>query len=146
MRRRAGDNFQHAILLELRKGAYHVTLDLVQIKIPSGDKALGIKPRQLVQVRVACCPLNLAPGQLDATIKIPLRAMLKKRIPQHGAKRWSHRQSQTNWDALGRESPENPKQRNVGLSDSLEEPILLMKLLVFGMPNKWEMSVEEKSQ
>ena len=44
------------------------------------------------------------------------------------------------------EPPENAQQGNVGLDDRFKEPILLMKLFVFGVPNKWEMSVEEKSQ
>ena len=146
VRRRTGDNLQHAILLELRKSADHVAPDLVEIKIPSGDKVIGIKTRQFVELRIACRPFNFEPRQFDTTIEIPLGAMLEKRISQHGAKRWSHCQSQSNRNVLRVESPENAQQGNVGLDNSLKEPILLMKLLVFGVPNKREMSVEEKSQ
>ena len=51
-----------------------------------------------------------------------------------------------NGKALGRKPSKNAQQGNVGLNDSLKEPILLMKLFVLGVPNKWEMSVEEESQ
>ncbi len=72
--------------------------------------------------------------------------MLEKRIPQHGAKRRSHRQRQPNRNALRIEPPENAQQGNVRLDNGFKKPILLMKLFVFGVPNKREMSVEEKSQ
>ena len=107
---------------------------------------IGIKTRQFVELRIACRPFNFEPGQFDSAIDIPLCAMLEKRIPQHGAKRWSHRQSQTDRNVLRVEPPENAQQGNVGLDNGFKEPIFLMKLFVFGVPNKREMSMEEKSQ
>ena len=146
VRRRASDDLEHAIFLELRKGADDVAVDLVQIKIASRDEALTIKMREPVEVRVAGRPFNFAPRQLHSTIEIPLGAMLEKRIPQHGAKRRSHRQSQPNRSAIVGEPSKNAQQGNVGLDDGLKEPILLVKLLVFRMPDEREVSVEEESQ
>jgi hypothetical protein len=38
------------------------------------------------------------------------------------------------------------QQRNIGLNDPLEQPVLLVELFMLGMPNEGEMRVEEESQ
>ncbi len=72
--------------------------------------------------------------------------MLEKRIPQHGTKRWSHRESNPNRNALRGEASKNLQQGNVGLHDAFKEPILFMKLVLLGMSNEGEMRVEKESQ
>ena len=72
--------------------------------------------------------------------------MLEKRVPQHGTKRRSHRQSDSNRNALRSEASKNLQQRDVGLDNTFKEPILLMKLVMLRMSNEGEMRVEEESQ
>jgi hypothetical protein len=72
--------------------------------------------------------------------------MLEQRIPQHGAKRWRHRESQPDRNTLGVEASKNLQKGDIGLNDTLEQPILLVKLIVLGMSDEGEMRVEEESQ
>ena len=68
--------------------------------------------------------------------------MLEKRI-LNMAQSVESSSKPTDRNVLRVEPPENAQQGNVGLDNVFKVPILLMKLFVFGVPNKREVSMEE---
>ena len=63
MRRRAGDDLEQAIFLELRKRADNIPSDLIEIKVPRGKKPLGIEMRQLIERESLGCSVRFLGGK-----------------------------------------------------------------------------------
>ncbi len=51
-----------------------------------------------------------------------------------------------NADAFVDQPAHHAEQRKVGLGDGFEEPVLLEKILVLGMPDERQMGVEDESE
>ncbi len=140
------DDLEKTIFLKLGKRPDNIPSNLIEVKVAGGKKPLRIETRQLIERRIAGCSFDLSAGELDDTVQITLCAMLEKWIPQHGTEGRSHRQSDSNRNALGGEASKNLQQRDVGLDNPFKEPILFMKLVMLRMSNEGEMRVEEESQ
>jgi hypothetical protein len=146
MCRRARDDLEKTIFLKLGKCPDNIASNFIEVEVVGGKKPIRIETRQLIERRVVGCPFDLSTGKLDDTVQVALCAMLEKRIPQHGTKRWRHRESNAKRNALRGEASKNLQQRNIGLHDAFKEPILFMELVVLGMSNEGEVRVEKESQ
>ena len=130
VRRPAGDNLQHPVILKLRKGGHDIPPPSIDEEIAAGDESLQVHPRKLLQPRVVARPLQLVARQLDRALDVADVTVLQQRVAQHGAKRRSQRGGELEGDALVRHPPQHLEQRQVGLCDRLVQPILLQKLLI----------------
>ncbi len=90
--------------------------------------------------------LSLAVGEIKQKIDMSHVTLSQKLILEHCAKRRRERHGEPEGDTFVHQSLHHAQQRNVSLGDRLEEPILLEKMLVFRMPNEWQMSVENERE
>jgi hypothetical protein len=103
----AGDDLEEAIFLKLGKRPHNIPSNLIEVEVARGKEPLEIEMRQLIERGVIRCSFHFSAGKLDDTVEVALCAMLEKRVPQHGTKRRSHRQSDSDGNALRGEASKN---------------------------------------
>ena len=91
-------------------------------------------------------PLSLAVGQIEQKIEMLNVTISQKLVLQHRAKRRRERHGKLERDVLVHQSLHHAQKRDIRLGDRLEEPIFLKKMLVFRMPDEWEMSVQNERE
>src|SRR5437660_8254721 len=77
---------------------------------------------------------------------MPDVALAQKFVLQHRAQRWGERHREFKRNAVVQEPLHHLQQRNISFGDRLEEPVFLEKMLVFGMPNEWQVRVQNERE
>ena len=108
------------------------------------------KPQQMkarrLRFRLTRQPPRLALGERDELHKVPLVPRQQQRVTQHVSERRRHRHREAKRHAFFRKTKEHLHERQIGLRDRLEEPILFQKVLVLRVAHERQVRVEKKRQ
>lgn len=89
---------------------------------------------------------DFLPGEADRSLEVAQVSLLEQLVAQHRAERGSEGNREFEGDAVVHQPAQHAQERQVGLGDGLEEPILLEKILVLRMPDEREMGVEKEGE
>ena len=73
-------------------------------------------------------------------------SLLEKFVAKHRAESWRERHREAVCDPFVRQPTHHAHQREVGLGQGFEEPVFLEEILVLGMPDEREVSVEDEGE
>ena len=144
VRRRAGDDLEHAAILQRGECGDHVAMPALHVVAPALEQPVVVEARRLLQLALPRRALHLAPCQLDRALQIPLVAPVQQRVAQHVAERRRERHRELEGHPVIRQPVQHLEQRDVGFGDRLEEPVLLKELLILRVPHVGEMRVEDE--
>jgi hypothetical protein len=146
VRRAAGDDLQLARVLEFLERGQQIALVLVVENVPAILQPVQVKPRQLVELVVTLRAVDFLVRQLDALVHRADITVLQQLVAQHRGQRRRDRHGQAEIAAVIQQPVHHVDQRDIRLRDRLVEPVLLKKLVVFGMPDKRQVGVQDQRE
>ncbi len=142
--RAAGDDLQLPGVPVLAEGAHQVRAVDVAEDPPDVGELVQVEPGEVVEVRLpALRPLHLAPRQLDQAVEVAVVPADQQLVGHHRDERRRQRHGQPVVDAVLQQAVEDADDRDVGLGERLEEPVLLEERRVLGVPDVREVGVED---
>ena len=144
--RAAGDDLELAGVAVLAEGRHDVrAVDLAE-DAPDVRELVQVEPGEIVQPGLlALRAVDLAAGQGDEPVEVALVAGDEQLVAHHRDERRGERHRQPVLDAVAQQPVEHPDDRDVGLGQRLEEPVLLEERRVLGMTDVGQMGVEDRT-
>jgi len=139
----AGDELDAPAQVQPDETADEVALQPVQVEVAEPDEAGEVEAGHGAEVGIAVGPGDLLRRELDEPGEVAFEAVAEERIVEHADERLREREGKAAGDAIAVESLQHFDERQVGLEDSLEEPVLLEVVGVLGVPNEGEVGVED---
>jgi hypothetical protein len=97
-----------------------------------------------LEARIEPGPLDLLFGKFDKLVEVPKITLLKEPIGKHRRQGGCDRHRDPERDPLPGEAVKHIDEGDVGLGDRLEEPPFLEEILMFRVPDKGKVSVEDE--
>ena len=142
----AGDDLEDAVFLELGKRSDDVAADFIAVETQCLAKGGLVVPGDVLERLVARGAVHLHRGELASALEVTLGAALQERIAEHRAQGRGQREGDFRGNLVRDHAAQDFQQRDVALSNGLEEPVLFKKLLVLGMAHPRQMGVEEEGK
>ena len=138
-----GDDLQQAGVLKLFKRADEIAL-MAAPGLPGEGELLVVHPRQIAVGAVPVRPVNLLFRQLNQAVQMPGVTFAEQGVQQHGAERRREGQGQAGFQQVALPAVEHVDQRQVGFRDGFKQPALLEKFLMFRVPYKRQVRMEDQ--
>jgi hypothetical protein len=142
MRANAGDELNAPAQVKPDETAYEVALQPVQVEVSEPDEAGEVEAGHGAEVGISVGPCDLLRRELDEAGKVAFEAVAKERIVEHADERLGEREGDAARNAIAVEPLEDFDQRQVGLENGFEEPVLLEVVGVLGMADEGKVGVE----
>ena len=142
--RAAGDDLEIPGIPVLAERAHQVrAVDLAEDP-PDVRELVQVEPGEVVELGLPPLrPVHLAPRQLDEVVEVPVVAPHQELVRHHRDERRRERHGQPVLDAVVQQAVEDAEDRDVGLGERLEEPVLLEKGGVLRVPDVGQVGVED---
>jgi hypothetical protein len=98
------------------------------------------------ELRLQQVSLSFQSREFDPVMKIPFKSSGQQWVGQHRAKRGCQGHRQSPWQGVIRPSLHSVKQWQVAFCQRLKQPVFFVERFVFGMPNEWQMGMEDDCQ
>jgi hypothetical protein len=108
-------------------------------------KSIVVKAGEGLKGRIVLCAVELFIGEFDLFFQPVNIAILKQRIPEHGAEGRSHRHRESEVNAVADEAFHHIEEGEIGFGDRFVQPVFLEKLGIFGMAYEGKVGVENGS-
>ena len=142
----ASDDFDDAVLLELRECADDVAVDFLAVEAERFAECGVVVAGDLEHRGIACGSLEFHLGEGKTALEVAFGARDEERIAQHRANGGREREGDFERHLFGDHAPEHFQQRDVALCDGFKEPVLLEEFLVLGMPDPRQMGMEQNRE
>ena len=147
MGRAAGDDLELAGVAVLPEGRHDVrAVDLAE-DAPDVRELVQVEPGEVVEPGLlAPRPLDFAPRQGSTRpVEVALVAVDEQLVAHHRDERRRQRHREPVLDAVAQQAVEHPDDRDVGLGQRLEEPVLLEEVRVLGVADVGKVRVEDRT-
>ncbi len=144
--RGAGDDLEFSLVLEFPEGGDERAVVPFQEYLPRPGQSPVVHERELVELGRPARPLDLPPREIYQLVQVAQVTVLEERVGHHGDERRREGHGDPEIDALLEQPVEHLDEWDIGLGQRLEEPVLLEKLLVLGMPHVGEVGMEDERE
>src|SRR5438552_2432610 len=117
---------------------------MIGIIFADRNQPLVVEDSQIMERLLPVGPVNFLFRQGNQFIEVTFVTILEKGVQEHRAERRCERQREAGRQFIRLPAFEDLKQWNIGFGDGFEEPILLEKSVVFGMPDEREVGVKNE--
>lgn len=145
MRRAAGDDFQLARLEEAAKPDEKIVVALFDKDVAGPLKPVVVHVGQVIKLRLPACAVDFLGSQSDEIVDVPDVAILQERIAEHGRQGWRYRHGEPPIGPVALQAIHHIEKRDVRFGDGLVQPILLEKIVILGMANEGQVSVQDQA-
>ena len=141
----AGNDFENAGVLEFAEGVDEVAVVVVAKEGTAVVEALVVELGEGVESGIVTGTVQFFGGEFQLFFQTVDVAILEEGIAEHGAEGWGHRHGESKINSIPNEAFHHIEEGQIGFGDGFVEPIFFEKLWVLGMPDKRQVSVQNRS-